>query len=252
LIAMLRCCLLTAFAAFAAAPRTFEIPPVTTEVKVADEVIPLTISGSVSEVSAVGGATLFQLRLNSGLTGLQDHITGLLRSQLNQSNRCGERLSVEQATLAPSAPAALLTASVHFEKWACAKAFGKELVKKLVAGNGVVQVRLTPVVEQNRTVKLDSEVTSIQADGPVGEALRSGSVGDALREKIRTALASAVQKGMNLSATLPPGLESKASVESVRFFDAGGGRLSSDVLGQVRLSDAQVQSFIGQLQKSSN
>jgi hypothetical protein len=33
---------------------------------------------------------------------------------------------------------------VHYERYACVKALGKEIVKRLVGGNGVVELNLTP------------------------------------------------------------------------------------------------------------
>jgi hypothetical protein len=227
------------------------LPPVKTVLQIENQPIPVTVTGVVSPTvsKAAGGADrgVFRLSLNVDLTGLQEHITGLLRSQLNQSNRCGERLSIEQASLAPSAPAALLTANVHFEKWACAKAFGKELAKKLIGGNAVIQVRLAPAVEERRSVKLESSVVSIQADGTLGDALRSGSLGDSLREKIRSSLQSSLQKAVNLEAALPPALASVAAIQSVQFRDAGGGRLASDFRGEVQISGDQMHALLDQL-----
>lgn len=228
------------------------LPPMKTVLQIENEPIPVTVTGSVSTVPAGADQALFKLALYVDLAGLQEHITGLLRSGLNQSNRCGERLSIEQATLAPSAPAALLTAHVHFEKWACAKAFGKELTKKLIGGNATMQVRLTPTVEERRAVRLESALVSIEADGTLGEALRSGSLGDSLREKIRSALQSALQKAVNLAAALPPALEPVAAIRSVQFRDAGGGRLSSDFLGEVKISAEQMHAIVNQMKARRN
>ncbi len=232
------------------------LPPVKTVLRIENESIPVTVTGVispvVSNVTAGADQGVFKLSLNVDLTGLQDHITGLLRSQLNQSNRCGERLSIEKAVLAPSAPAALLTANVHFEKWACAKAFGKELAKKLIGGNATIQVRLTPAVEEHRSVKLESSVVSIEADGTVGEALRSGSLGDSLREKIRSSLQSSLQKAVNLQAALPPALASVAAIQSVQFRDAGAGRLASDFLGEAKISADQMHDLLDQLKSRPN
>jgi hypothetical protein len=176
------------------------------------QAIEVTASGSVSRIAP----DVFRLNLNAGLASLQENITAILRPEVDRSNRCGERISLDRATLAPIAPASLLTAYVHYEKWACAKAFGKEIVKKLIAGNGVIPVKLTPAVDGNN-VRLDPEVGEIQADGSLGEALRSGSLGAELREKISAKLVSTIQKATNLGTTLPPGLESVATVRSVRF-----------------------------------
>jgi hypothetical protein len=243
------CASMTAWLAIGAGPLAAEdltLPPVKTVLQIEKEPIPVTVTGFISKVPGGADQDAFKLDLDVDLGGLQEHLTGLLAAQLNQSNRCGERLSIEQATLAPSAPAALLTAHIHFEKWACAKAFCKELTKKVIGGNATLQVRLTPAVEARRSVKLDSTVLSIEADGTLGEALRSGSLGDSLREKIRSSLQSAVQKAVNFDATLPPALESVAAIQSVRFRDAGG-RLDCNFLGEVKISGEQMQAVIDQM-----
>ncbi len=214
---------------------TFRIPPVTSSFTVENQSIEISASGFVSR----SGPDLFQLKLNADLGSLQENITAVLRPQVDRSNRCGERISLERATLAPAAPSSLLTAYVHYEKWACAKAFGKEISKKLVAGNGVIPVKLTPAVEGN-TVHLDPEVGEIQADGSLGEALRSGAFGAELRDKIGAKLVSTIQKGTNLGATLPPGLESVATIQSARF---GGneGPLSLVLEGEIRIQTEKIR-----------
>lgn len=174
----------------------------------------------------------------------------MLRSQLDRSDPCGERIAVQHATLTPAAPASLLITQLHYERWACAKAFGKQIVKKLVAGNGVVPVKLTPAVENN-SVRLIPEIGTIEADGSLGELLRSPSMGEMLREKISKALVSAIQKGTNLSATLPPAVQNFATVESAQFQDGGSGRLALTLGGEVRVSEEQIQLLVRHLKPAS-
>jgi len=244
-------CALT-FAWLAVMPRPsgaeeITLPPVKKNLQIEKEPVAVTVTGVVSRGAAGDDPGVFKLRLHIDLEDLQRHIGSLLASQLNQSNRCGERLSIEQAVLAPSAPAALLTAHVHFEKWACAKAFGKEMTKKLIGGNATVQVRMTPVVEDRRSVKLESSVVSVEADGTLGEALRPRPLGDSLREKIRTSFESSLQKAINLEAAVPPALEPVAAIQSVQFRDAGDGRLVSDLVGEVKLPAEQMRAVVHQM-----
>jgi hypothetical protein len=142
-----------------------------------------------------------------------------------------------------------LTAELHYERWACVKAFGKQVTKKLVAGDGVVEVKLTPVVEGGSTVKLSPEIGRIDVDESLGELLRSGSLGDMLREKISNAVLSAMQKGTNFKATLPPAVQDIAVIRGVEFRDAGSRRLAVALEGEVRISEAQVQLLMGQLKR---
>jgi hypothetical protein len=163
---------------------------------------------------------------------------------LNRSDRCGERLSVQRATLRPAGPAAALTASVDYEKWACVKALGKQITKRLVGGNAIVPVKLTPVVSGGREVKLTGEVGEIQADGSLGEALRSGSFGDALQEKVRTSILRALDKGASLHAALPESVAGLAKISRVAFDDSGGGHLSLDVSAEIAIPFDQARSMI--------
>jgi hypothetical protein len=225
------------------------IPPIRTSLNIQNQPIAVTVSGSISGAAADRGAAAFQLSLTADLSDLQQHITALLSSQLNRSEKCGERLTIDRATLAPQAPAGLLTAYLHFEEWACAKVFGKEAVKRIVGGNGVVAVRLTPAVEQNRTVQLQSEIQSIQADGSLGDVLRSGSLGTMLRDKIRAALSSALDKA-NLQATIPAELQPAAAIRNAQFTSSGG-RLSLELAGEVRVAAKQIRLLIDQRRAAS-
>jgi hypothetical protein len=215
---------------------TLKIPPVKTSLNLEGQPIEITAWGSVS--SAPSG--IFRLALNVDLGNFQENLTPVLAAQLNRSDRCGERLSVQRATIAPAAPPAVLTAYVHYERFACAKAFGKEIVKRLAGGNGVVEVNLTPSVGENR-ITLVAEVRKIDADGSLGELLRSGSLGDSIREKIAASIESAIQKSANLKSTLPAEMESAATIQTVQFADGGAGRLWLTISGEVRLPAEQMR-----------
>jgi hypothetical protein len=127
---------------------------------------------------------------------------------------------VAQGTLAPKPPIGVLTASVHYERWGCIKAFGKQVEKRPVGGNAVVEVRLTPSVEANH-VSLQAEVEKIDADGSLGEVLRSGSLGDSIRQKIAASIESAIEQAVNPKSTLPAQIQSAATLQTVQFEDGG-------------------------------
>ena len=120
------------------------IPLVKTALNLDGQAVEVTLWGTISS----GPAGIFRLAVTVDLGDIQEKLTPVLGAQLNRSDRCGERLSVERAVLAPAAPSGLLTAYVHYERFACVKVFGKEIVKRLVGGNGVVEVNLTPSVGQ--------------------------------------------------------------------------------------------------------
>ena len=154
---------------------------------------------------------------------------------------------MERATLAPQAPAGLLTAYVHYERWACMKALGTKVKKRLIGGNGTVPVKLTPGVENGNQVTLTPEVGQIEADGSLGDVLRSPSVQDKIRDKIRDSILHAMQRGVNLQATLPPAAQSVASIRSAQFADGGSGALVLQVAGEVRVPPQAIHTLIEQL-----
>jgi hypothetical protein len=228
---------------------TFKIPPVKIPVKVENQPIEVIASGVISRVAAERGQNVFKLELVADLADLQQNITQILRSQLDKSDRCGERMAIQNAMLTPMAPASVVLAHVHFERWTCVKVFGKERPNKLVGGNGTIEVKLTPAVEQEGTLKLVPEVGRVEAEGPLGELLRSGSIGASLREKITKALLSAMQKGTNFKATLPPAVQDYATIEDARFQDVGSGNLGVVLDGRIQISNEQIKLLANQLKE---
>ena len=197
-----------------------------------------------------GDLDIFNLQLTADLTGLQQNMTALLSSQLDKDDHCGDHIAIQQATLTPADPASIATVQLHYERWACVKAFGKQQAKRVVGGNAVIPVTLTPGVDENKTeLRLVPEVGTIEADGSLGELLRSGTVGEMIREKIRSSILSAMQKGTNLSATLPPAAQGYATIENAEFKDGGSGRLLVVLDGQVRITKEQAQTLSKQVKE---
>jgi hypothetical protein len=224
--------------------QTIALPPLRTSLTVDDQPVAIVVSGSVAKVSADRERAVFRVILDAGLGGLQDSITPILRAQLNKDDRCGERLAVEQATLVPAAPSSTLNASLHYEKWACIKAFHKDVAKRLVGGNGVVEVRLTPEVRDGGAVRLSAELGAIQADGSIAELLRSPTFADALREKIGKALDK-----VKLETAIPPALREAAHIEEVSFADAGAGRLTLRIRATVTIPARDADALLERLSR---
>jgi hypothetical protein len=238
------CLILAALPALAfSADLNFEIPPLPVSVDIAGQPVAITISGHISGSATEQSLTL---SLSADLSDFQNHLTPLLQSELNQSNRCGERISVENATLAPAPPAGRLTVQLHFEKWVCFKALGKENAKKLLAGNGTVQVLLTPGLEEGNAVRLDADITKIDADGPLGDVLRSEPLGTALRDKIREAMLKAIRKSTDLQAVVPAQAQPFVTLQSVAFADPGGGRIALNLNGRLRIPRDQAAAILEQ------
>ncbi len=233
-------CVCLAIAGLAQA-QSIQLPSVKTLVTIENQPIQITISGRASGIDSGAAA----LALSIDLGDLQEHLTPVLSAAVNRSDRCGERLTVERASLPPDGPASVLTANVNYERYACVKALGKEIVKKVLGGHGAIEITLTPSVADSN-VSLDAQVRKIDADGSLGEVLRSGDVGDSIREEISDSIESAIQKVTDLKAALPPAIADAASIKTVQFADGGAGRLWLKVSGEVHLSAEQVRRAVGQ------
>jgi hypothetical protein len=215
-----------------------KIPPVKTSLDVKGQPVQITAWGVVSN----GPQGLFRVALTADLSDLQSNMGALLASQLDRSDRCGERLSVESATIVPASPAAILTAHVHYERWGCIKALGKNVVKRLVGGNAVVVVKLTPSAGADG-ISMASEVEKIDADGSLGDVLQSGSFGTAVKEKIAGGIESSIRKGLDLKSALPPAVAAAATLRSARFVSGPETRLWFSVDGEAHITAAQFQSL---------
>ncbi|MGD0469509.1 MAG: hypothetical protein ABSA54_14110 [Terriglobales bacterium] len=234
---------------------TFNLAPVTSSINIAGQPISIQASGAVSRKSsgspAENGHNLFDLKLVADLSDVQHNVTGILRSQLTRSPRCGERIEVQQATLTPLAPAGLVVAYLHFERWVCPS--GQQSPMEVAAGDGTLEVKLTPSVEptneQNAGLGLVSEITRVDASGLLRDLLRSGDLGATLRDQIAASLLAAAQKGADLKTTLPPAARESATIQKAQFQDAGAGQLSLVLDGQLQLSDEQTTQFATQLKQ---
>jgi hypothetical protein len=227
---------------------TFKIPPLKTSVNIENQPVAIIASGMIAKTPGAPGENIFRVELDADLTDLQQNFTNILRAELDKNDRCGERIAIQRATLAPANPSSVAVTNLHFEKWACVKVFGKQKPNKLVGGNGMIEAKLTPAVDQNQ-IRLVPEVGRIEADGSLGELLRSREFGERLREKIRASLLSAMQKGTDFNATLPPAVQPYVSIQHARFRDTDSGGLSVEVDGQVRLTHDQIQLLRSQLKE---
>jgi hypothetical protein len=237
-----------------AADLAFDLPSFPVSLNIAGQPVAITISGEIYAAPAKPGDSEqpFAVNLHADLADLQSHMTPLLQTELNQSNRCGERISVETATLVPAAPAGNLAVQLHFEKWACLKAFGKENAKRLLSGDGTVNVLLTPqVAEDGNTVRLDAQIGNIEADGSVGDLLHSefgAALMPQLRDKIREALLKAIQKAAMLDAVVPERARPFVKIQSVAFAERGTGILQLNLTGRLQVPADQLSSILAQLQ----
>ena len=228
---------------------TFTLPTVKSPASIGGQPIDLTISGQLTQVSAQGSQRIFKLELSSALTDVQQNITAIMSSALDSWPQCGERIAVRQAELTPESPAALLVLHLHYERWACGRFAGQTMASELAQSDSGVELKLTPGLDKSG-LKLAAEFQRIAADGMLGESLRSGSLGDYLREKVSQSLISALRVGADLKTTLPAAVQDYATLESLRFQDAGAGTVSAVLDGQIQISDQQANLLASQLNQA--
>ena len=228
----------------------FILPGAKTTIDLAGQSISLPVSGATARTSAADGQDQFSLRIVADFSDLQQNITGILRSLLTRSPRCGEHLEIQHASLHPLDPASLVVVRLHFERWICPAGSPMELA----SGEATVEVKLTPSIEQNKiepnpSLHLASEFGRIDADGLLRESLLSGSLGDTVREQAAAALYPAMLKAADLKAALPPAAPGSGTIRKAQFQDAGAGQLRLVLEGQLQLSDEQTKQFVAQLKQ---
>jgi hypothetical protein len=227
---------------------TFRIPTQKISMNFKNQPMTIGASGIISVASTGQGGYILRLELDADLADLQQNMTGLLQDQLDKDDACGDRIAIQRASLVPAGPSGRAVVQLHYERYKCLKAFGKKMTKRLVGGNGVIQMKFTPTIDDGKTLRLVPEVESIQADGSLGEVLR-GPFGATVREKITKALLSALQKGTDRSLTLPPAVQDMAVIDKARFEDEGSGRLGIALAGAVTITPQQVQLLKAQLKE---
>jgi hypothetical protein len=228
----------------------FKIPPVKIPLDVKGQPITITASAILTISSKDRNLRIFNLQLTGDLSDLQRNLTGLLSAQLDKDDRCGERVAVQNATLKPAEPASIAVVQLHVERWVCVKVLGKQAAKKLLGGDARIPITLTPVIEKDSTdLQLQPEVGDIQADGSLGELLRSGTLGEAIREKVRTSILSALHKGTDLAATLPPAVQGYVTIQKAEFKDSGDGSLMVILDGEARITQEQAKQLSDQVKE---
>jgi hypothetical protein len=225
---------------------TFNLPSVTSSIDLAGQPISIPASGIVSRTSVADGHNLFSLKLVADLSDLQQNMTAVLRAQHTRNPLCGERIQILQGTLIPAAPASLVLTHLHYERWICPPGFDEPT--QIAVADGALEIKFTPSIE-NAGLQLASEVSHVDADGSLRDSLLSGSLGVKLREQISASLLSAMQKGADLKATLSPAAQEFATIQKAQFQDAGAGRLTLVLNGQLQLSDEQAKQFSIQLKQ---
>src|SRR5579863_10107568 len=223
---------------------TYNLPAVRNSVSFEQQPVAITTSAIISRSQSKSDQNTFSLELTADMSDLQLNITEVLRAELNKSDSCGEQIAIRRAILTPSAPASLAQVQVHYERWAC---FGRGTAKEMVEGNGTIDLKLSPAVGDDGTLRLLPAVARVDAEGVVGELLRSGSLGEALRDKVAESVLSTMRQGTDYKNILPSAAQGNVTMHRAQFQGTGAGKLSFVVLGDIRLSSDKVASLTVEL-----
>jgi hypothetical protein len=230
----------------------FILPQVKQPVVIQNLTIPVTVSGVLSQSAAQGGRRTFKLELIADLTELQQNITDVLRSQIDSSETCGQRVSIQQARLTPAAPASLLVVRLHFERWMCLRTSGQPTSTELAESDGTVEIKLTVAIEKEKqnTLVVKAAFGRVDATGMLSDVLHSGALGEDLQNKVAQSVLSAARVGTDFKVALPPAVQNSATLQSAKFRDLGVGGLSVVLESQVEISNEQANQLASQLNQT--
>jgi hypothetical protein len=223
----------------------FEIAPVKNSISFKNQLVAIVTSGTISKNAAETEQNSYAVKLTEDISDLQQNITQVLSAQLDKAERCGERVAIQNATLTPMPPTTLVSIQLHFERWSC---FGGQN-NEMAESDGALEVKLTPEVAADGTLRLTPFVGHIDAQGLLGESLRSGSLGDELRDKITAAILSAVRQGGNFKVILPPAAQNFAMLRHTQFQSTGAGALTVVLEGDIKVSDDQATELATELKR---
>jgi hypothetical protein len=230
----------------------FIFMPVKNTATVGNQTTVVDVSGGILQTSAQNGQRKFKLEMVADLVDLQQNITAVLRTQIEHSTGCGERLVLRQASIAPSTPTSTLVLQLHYERWSCRGSISSELAE----GDGTVEMKLTPALnpaiekEQPNSLKLTAVFSRIDANGMMAESLRTGDLGDDLRDRVSQAILPAIKACADFKTSLPPAVQAAAVVQNVKFQDGSAGRLTVVLDGQMEVSNDQVNLMASQLNQN--
>jgi len=231
---------------------TFNLLPVKNSINLANQPVAITTSGVVSKGQIEAGQNTFDVEVVADMADLQDNITGVLRSRVNRANRCGEQIAIQTAALTPQGPAGLVVALVHYERWTCTTMLGRESMNEIVEGNGTIEVKLTPAVGEDGTLRLLAQIGRVEAEGLVGDLLRSGPVGEGLRDKIAESVLAIISQGADFRAALPAGARGYATLRRAQFQGTGSGKLVVMLNGDIRVPNENLAALTSELKQQSS
>jgi hypothetical protein len=224
---------------------SFDVPSVRKSLKIGDQSVAVTTSGIISKNPKETG-NVFSAELTADLSDVQRNMTDLLRSKLDKSETCGERISIQSATLTPRLQQSVATVQFHYERWSCR---GRDHVTEIVDGNGTIEIKLTPSIGNTAQLQLAADIGRVDAAGLLGDMLRSGSLGETLRDEITELVLTALREGADFRELLPLAARQSATLQTAHFQSTGSGRLFLTLEGTFELSSDEATALTTELKE---
>jgi len=130
--------------------------------------------------------------------------------------------------------------------------FGRDTMNEMAEGNGSIEVKLTPLVDEDGTLRLIPEIGRVDAEGVVGDLLRSGSLGDAVRDTVAQSVLFTIRQGGDFRVTLPATAQGYATLRRAQFQGTGSGKLMAVLDGEIRVSDEKATALTSELKGRSS
>jgi hypothetical protein len=224
----------------------FTIPAFKTAAEIGGQRIAISSATLISRAGGENAQNGYRVVLTADLSDLEPNLTSVLSAELNGGERCGERYSVEDATLEPSTgPSVIVATKIYAERWMCTRSLGEN---EIAQGRGSAEVRATPVVGTNGQIEIRTEMGAVEAKGFLAESLRGGMMGTKLRETIASTLGTMI-RATDFKATLPAAGAEAAKIETARFQSTEVGELSLILNGEMRISEEQAKALGNQLKE---
>ena len=189
----------------------FTIPARKSAVTIGGQTVGVTTSAAVTRPKTGSGDDgVYRVEVRTDLAELQENMGAILGAMMNREDRCGERVRVQEAKIAPDIPSATAMVRLHYERWVCSRVAG---AREMTEGNATVNMKLAPALGANGEAQISSEIEQVEAEKFFADLLRSEALGTELREKLARAVTAAVA---NLKAVLPAAGDS-ATARSVRY-----------------------------------
>jgi len=225
---------------------TFHFPQVATSAEIAGQQLSVPAAGEAIRRSVAEGHSQFDLRLVVDLSDLQESVTEIFRPLLSEAPRCGQRIEVRDGMLFAQSATGVAVLHLHYERWICPASAGELMAAESEA---TVEIKLTPSVDPSGDLHLAGEISRVDGNEAVRDALKTEPLGATLAAKVSSLVLSVAKKGADLKATLPPAAREAAAMRKAQFQAGGAGQLRLVLDGQLQFSDEQTKELAAQLKQ---